>query len=66
MRADPFERGDSSFEYEKWFFDRSFVIVPTQALVARWLESFRDFPIRQKPASFNLDDVMAKLSQQNI
>ncbi len=64
LRADPFERGDSSFEYEKWFFDRSFVIVPTQALVARWLESFRDFPIRQKPASFNLDDVMAKLSQQ--
>jgi arylsulfatase len=28
LRADPFERGDSSIEYEKWFFDRAFVIVP--------------------------------------
>lgn len=63
LRADPFERGDSSFEYEKWFFDRSFVVVPAQALVAKWLDSFREFPVRQKPASFNLDDVMARLSE---
>jgi hypothetical protein len=31
-------------------------------LVARWLESFKEFPIRQRPASFNLDEVMQKLS----
>lgn len=62
LRADPFERGDESIEYEKWFFDRAFVVVPSQAIVAKWLTSFQDFPIRQKPASFNLDDVMAKLS----
>jgi arylsulfatase len=36
-----------------------------QALAAQWLETFREFPIRQKPASFNLDDVMAKLSPTN-
>jgi hypothetical protein len=36
-----------------------------QALVARWLESFKEFPIRQKPASFNLDEVMAKLAPKN-
>jgi arylsulfatase len=65
LRADPFERGDSSIEYEKWFFDRSFVVVPTQAVVAQWLESFKEFPIRQKPASFNLDDVMAKMAPKN-
>ncbi|AWN43069.1 arylsulfatase [Methylobacterium durans] len=62
LRADPFERGDSSIEYEKWFFDRAFVVVPTQAVVAKWLESFKEFPIRQKPASFNLDEVMARLN----
>ncbi|CAN7472980.1 arylsulfatase [Rhizobium sp. LjRoot254] len=62
LRGDPFERGDTSIEYEKWFFDRSFVVVPSQAVVAKWLESFKEFPIRQKPASFNLDDVMEKLS----
>jgi arylsulfatase len=65
LRADPFERGDESIEYEKWFFDRSFVVVPTQAIVAQWLESFKEFPIRQRPASFNLDDVMAKLAPKN-
>lgn len=62
LRADPFERGDESIEYESWFFNRAFVVVPSQAIVAKWLESFSDFPIRQKPASFNLDEVMAKLS----
>ena len=60
LRADPFERGDESIEYERWFFDRSFVVVPSQAVVAQWLESFKEFPIRQKPASFNLDEVMAE------
>jgi arylsulfatase len=39
-----------------------FVQVPIQAYVAKWLESFKEFPQRQKPASFNLDEVMRKLS----
>jgi arylsulfatase A-like enzyme len=62
LRADPFERGDESILYDKWQIDRAFVAVPAQAFVAQWLESFKEFPIRQKPASFNLDSVMAKLS----
>jgi hypothetical protein len=41
--------------------ERSFILVPSQALVAKWLESFKEFPIRQKPASFNLDTVMETL-----
>jgi arylsulfatase len=65
LRADPFERGDESFEYDKWFFDRAFIVVPSQAVVAQWLESFKEFPIRQKPASFNLDEVMQKLTPKN-
>jgi arylsulfatase len=64
LRSDPFERGTESIEYESWFFNRAFVVVPVQAVVAKWLETFKEFPIRQKPASFNLDDVMEKLSQQ--
>jgi arylsulfatase len=65
LRADPFERGDTSFEYEKWFFDRAFVVVPAQALVAKWIASFKEFPVRQKPASFNLDEVMAKMAPKD-
>ncbi len=62
LRADPFERGDESILYDKWVVDRAFVQVPMQGLAAQWLESFKEFPVRQKPASFNLDEVMAKLS----
>ena len=62
LRADPFERGDESILYDKWLADRAFVQVPIQALVATWLSSFDEFPIRQKPASFNLDTVMEKFS----
>jgi arylsulfatase len=62
LRADPFERGDESIEYNKWMVERAFVQVPMQALAARWLASFQEFPPRQKPASFNLDEVMEKMS----
>ncbi|MFC5757220.1 arylsulfatase [Rhizobium sp. GCM10022189] len=62
MRSDPFERGDSSIEYDTWLFDRAFLVVPSQAIVAKWLESFNEFPIRQRPATFNLDQVMQQLS----
>jgi arylsulfatase len=40
-------------------------MVPSQAIVGKWLESFKEFPIRQKPASFNLDSVMERLSPKN-
>lgn len=62
MLADPFERGDSSFLYNDWMVHRVFLAYGAQAVVANWLQSFKDFPIRQKPASFNLDEVMRKLS----
>ena len=61
LRSDPFERGDTSFEYDKWMADRAFLIVPAQAIAARWLDSFKEFPPRQKPASFNLDVVMRQM-----
>jgi arylsulfatase len=53
---------DESVLYDKWVIDRAFVQVPMQALVATWFESFKTYPIRQKPASFNLDRVMEQLS----
>ena len=60
LRADPFEKGDQSILYNKWLADHVFVQVPMQALAANWLTSFQEFPVRQKPASFNLDTVMRK------
>ena len=63
LRADPFERGDESILYNKWMAERAFVQVPMQALATQWLQSFKEYPVRQKPASFNLDAVIAKLEK---
>lgn len=61
LRSDPFERGPQSIAYNTWMMERMFLIVPAQAIAAKWLESFREFPPRQKPASFSLSEVMEKM-----
>jgi arylsulfatase len=42
--------------------ERIFLLVPAQAFVANWLQSFKEFPPRQKPASFSIDQVMERLT----
>jgi arylsulfatase len=59
LRADPFGRGDEGvFPMAT---SQMFFFVPAQAAVVQWLETFKAFPPRQRPASFNLDEVMRKL-----
>jgi arylsulfatase A-like enzyme len=63
LRTDPFERADhEGMGYARWRIDRVFLLVPAQAFIANWLQSFRDFPPRQKPGSFSLDQVMEQLT----
>ena len=63
LRADPFERGTDSIYYADWHAHRAFLLVPAQAIATQWLSSFKEFPPRQKPASFNLDEVMRKMTE---
>ena len=60
LRMDPFERAEAehAIGYQRWYLDRMFMIAPAGAYVGKWLQSFREFPPRQKPGSFNLDRVM--------
>jgi arylsulfatase len=37
--------------------------IPAQAYVAQMLQTFAEFPPRQKSASFNLDQVITKLQE---
>ena len=62
LRSDPFERGPESINYADWFVHRSFILVPAQAVVAKWLESFKEFPPRAKAASFTVSDAMEKIT----
>ena len=41
--------------------DHAFLIVPAQAIVGEFLQTFMEFPPRQKAASFTVDQVMEKL-----
>ena len=50
--------------YFQLFFaiDRVYLLVPAQAYVGNFLKTFKEFPPRQKAASFSLDQVMEKLA----
>jgi arylsulfatase len=63
LRMDPFERAEAehSIGYQRWYLEHMFAIAPAAAYVGRWLQSFKDFPPRQKPGSFNLESVMDKV-----
>jgi arylsulfatase len=64
LRTDPFERAShESIGYPTWRIERVYLLVPAQAFVANWLASFKEFPPRQKPASFSLDQVMQKITE---
>ena len=65
LRMDPFERAEheNAMGYQRWYMDRMFLIAPAGAYVGQWLQSFREFPPRQKPGSFNLDRVMEAVEQ---
>jgi arylsulfatase len=64
LRTDPYERADiTSNTYYDWFMDHVFLLVPAQDYVAQFLATFREFPQRQKAASFNLDEVLTKMQQ---
>jgi arylsulfatase len=66
LRRDPFERADdNSNTYWDWVFDHVFLVYGMQALVAKEIENFVKYPPRQKPASFNLDAVLAQLEKAN-
>ena len=65
LRMDPFERAEheNAMGYQRWWIDRMFLLAPAGAYVGQWLQSFREFPPRQKPGSFNLDRVMEAVTK---
>ena len=63
LRRDPYERAEeTSNTYYDWLIDHAFLLVPAQDYVAQFLATFKEFPPRQKAASFSLDQVMDQLT----
>ncbi|WP_292387877.1 arylsulfatase [Methanosarcina sp. UBA5] len=64
LRTDPYERADqTSNTYYDWLLDHAFMVVPAQGIVGDFLATFKEFPPRQKAASFTVDQVMERLLQ---
>jgi arylsulfatase A-like enzyme len=65
LRADPYERADiTSNTYYDWFLSQPYLIIAAQAGTSKFLETFKEFPPRQKAATFSIDQAMDKLKQQ--
>ena len=65
LRMDPFELAEQEMTmgYQRWWAERMFAFAPAGGYVAQWLQSFREFPPRQKPGSFNLEKVMEAVTK---
>ena len=62
LRSDPYERADTdSNNYRTWWTRHAFILLPAKAIVGDAISTFKEFPPRQKPAKFNLEDVMKKI-----
>jgi arylsulfatase len=64
LRTDPFERADvTSNTYWDWYMSKAYMIMAAQAVVQRFLDTFEEYPPRQKAASFTIDQAMEKLQE---
>ena len=65
LRRDPYERAEvTSNTYYDWLIDRAYMLYGAQAIVGNFLQTFKEFPPRQKAASFTVDQAMQKLTPQ--
>jgi len=62
LRTDPYEKATiTSNSYWDWYLDHAFLFIPAQQYVGKYLATFKEYPPRQKAASFSIDQVMEQL-----
>jgi arylsulfatase len=66
LKSDPYEYSwDASAYWEKWAMEHTFLVLPAVEKVSQYLATYREFPPRQHPASFSVDQVIEKLEAGN-
>lgn len=64
LRTDPYERATlTSNTYWDWYLDHIYLLIPAQDFVADFLQTFKEFPPRQKAASFTIDQALEVLQK---
>jgi arylsulfatase len=62
LRTDPFERATiTSNTYYDWLFDNDYLVFASQFIMSDFLDTFREFPPRQRAATFSIDQAVEKL-----
>jgi arylsulfatase len=62
LRTDPYERADiTSNSYYSWMIENAYLVLAAQGVIGPFLETFKEFPPRQKAASFTIDQAMERL-----
>ena len=65
LRADPYERADiTSNTYYDWIVSQPYLILAAQTEVSRFLATFKEFPPRQRAASFTVDQILENMKRQ--
>jgi arylsulfatase A-like enzyme len=63
LRTDPYERADiTSNTYWDWFLNKAYMVMAAQAIVSQFLNTFKEFPPRQKAASFTIDQALEAMA----
>jgi arylsulfatase len=62
LNSDPFERADiTSNTYWDWLIDHAYIQYGAVAEIAKYLETYKDYPPSQHPASFSVDGLMENM-----
>ena len=62
LRADPFERTDiTSNTYWDWLINHAYIQYGAVAEIAKYLETYKEYPPSQRPASFSVDGLMENM-----
>jgi arylsulfatase len=64
LRADPYEQADiTSNTYYQWMVEQGYILFAASAVTGEFLKTFKDFPPRQRAASFTIDQAMEKMKK---
>jgi arylsulfatase A-like enzyme len=64
LRTDPYERATiTSNNYNNWWIERTWALVPIQGKVGEFLSTFKAYPPRAKAASFTVDQALETLQK---
>jgi hypothetical protein len=51
--------------YTRWYGDKLWVMLPAQAIVGQFLQTFKEFPQRQKSSTINVDRILMQMQKRD-